>query len=142
MSQCLDTTNHPKAHRRSNFAMCYINYDTHYAHRECARLIICTLQHRISPAGSSRAGEAHNSKLTDICNYRSALGKRPFPGKYSYTCTSLQGVYVAASIQMYGNYILGKPPCGPKSFNMGAYPGHYGINKIILQYNYAQRTLQ
>ena len=42
--------------------------------------------------------------------YCSIPGKRPLLGKRP--CTEFQGVNVAASIQMYGNYILGKCPCG------------------------------
>ena len=48
--------------------------------------------------------------------YRSFLGKCPLPGKRP--CISFQGVNVAASIQMYGNYIPGERPCGPKSHGM------------------------
>ena len=45
--------------------------------------------------------------------YRSIPGKRPLPGKHPRT--SFQGVNVADTIQIYGNYIPGKCPCGPKS---------------------------
>ena len=47
-----------------------------------------------------------------------------------------QGVKVATSMQMYGNYIPGKYPCGPKSrvmfkASMGAYlQGHYGNVRV------------
>ena len=47
------------------------------------------------------------------CYIPSVPGKRPLLGKHLYS--SFQGVNVAASIQMYGNYIPGKRPCGPKS---------------------------
>ena len=45
--------------------------------------------------------------------YRSVPGKHPLPAKCPRI--SFQGVNVAASIQMYGRYILGKHPCRPKS---------------------------
>ena len=47
-----------------------------------------------------------------LSDYHSIPGKHPLPGKRS--CTTFQGATVAASIQVYGSLIPGKPPCGPK----------------------------
>ena len=55
-----------------------------------------------------------------ITIYPSITGKPPLSGKRP--CTSFQGVNVAASIQTYGSYILGKRPCGPKSQGMFKHP--------------------
>ena len=60
------------------------------------------------------------------------------PGKHPCTCTSFQGVNVAASMQ---TYIPGKHPCSPKSCIMfkwpcmGAYPGDYGVSSMKYAYN-------
>ena len=43
----------------------------------------------------------------ELLLHSSIPGKRP--------CTAFQGVNVADTIQMYGKYIPGKHPCGPKS---------------------------
>ena len=46
--------------------------------------------------------------LGHYSNTVSVPGKHPLPDKHP--CTSFQGVNVAASIQMYGNYVPGKRP--------------------------------
>ena len=72
-------------------------------------------------------------------NCCSVPGKRP--------CTSFQEVNVAASIQMYGNYV----PCMWAKIAvcvlapMGAYPGHYckaKSQKSILANNYHPKVYE
>ena len=62
--------------------------------------------------------------------YHSVLGKCPLPGKRS--CSVFQGVNVAASIQMYGSYILGKRPCRPKSRVMFKCPWAITRNTMVV----------
>ena len=52
--------------------------------------------------------------------YRSVPDKRPLLGKR--LCTTFQGATIAASIQMYGIYVPGKCPCGPKLQVMFKHP--------------------
>ena len=68
----------------------------------------------ICPGYRLREGSL-NFFLISACmpDYAIHPGKRPLPGKCP--CTEFQWVSVAASIQMYGSYILGKYQCGPKS---------------------------
>ena len=51
-----------------------------------------------------------------------------FAGKHP--CTAFQGVYVAASIQIYGSYIPDKCPCGSKSCSSAL--GHYDVCEMRL----------
>ena len=76
--------------------------------------------------------ECRNLKIK--LQHCSVLGKRPLPGKHPCTCTSFQGVNVAASIQTHGNYVPGKRPCGPKSRCMFKRPGHYGMLMNLRQF--------
>ena len=69
----------------------------------------------LSAKNALRAAVALSLVQLTVVNrsYYSVLGKRPLPD--NHPCTKFQGVNVAASILMYGNYIPGKLPCGPKS---------------------------
>ena len=68
--------------------------------------------------------------LLSMANYHSVPGKCPPPGKRP--CTSFQGVNIAASIQMYGNYVPGKHPCGP---NSGHYSNFLSRKYFVLHYS-------
>ena len=49
----------------------------------------------------------------------------------AHSRVSAHVVNVAASVQMYVIYILGKHPCRLKSCDNYVYPGHYGKYTII-----------
>ena len=56
----------------------------------------------------------------------------PLPGKCP--CTAFQGVTVVASIQMYGIYILGKHPCGPKQWVTFKHPWALTRDTTVLHF--------
>ena len=71
--------------------------------------------------------------------YRSIPDKRPLPRKRP--CTEFHGVNVAASIQMYANYILGKCLYGPNSRVMLKHPWMLTRDTTVCTYTYAHSTL-